>query len=261
MSDSSTAAAAPRRKWLSRIWYVARPVIIFLVITSVLGISEISSHVALGWPGHIQASLPTLLPRWPELLLPLGCLAVATWLIHRFIRWWCATKGNAVDWRAGYTLSATAIVLSGAAAAIALSGVVHQLTWLFDKPLYESRGADVSRADAMSSTRQILLTLEDFRWKQERYPDSLSELSLPSRLLTVRPLSDLAPEPFVYLKPDAGSDPDTVVLVSPVLRQREVVIVGYLKGTTEVHPAADLPGILESRRALKSRRAPATDEP
>ena len=248
MSDSSTIAEAPQLTWKSRLWRVARVIIVVLFVMSLVGMSEFSAHVAMGWTNHLRITFPALLSRWTELLVPFGCLTVACWLVHRLIRWRLKTKGSAVNWRAAHTLFATAIILLGAWSAIALKGAAHQAAWLSNEPLYERRGADFIHADAMNSASQILFALEDFHRKQERYPDSLDDLSLPSRLTMIRPSPGAVPEPFVYFKPPVDSDPHTVVLVSPVLRPRDVVVVAFLSGTKDVYPVTSLAGILETRR-------------
>jgi hypothetical protein len=248
MSDPSTIADAPQPTWKSRLWRVARTVIVVLFVMSLVGMSEFSAHVAMGWTNHLRVTFPGLLSQWTGLLVLLGCLTVACWLVHRLIRWRLQVKGSAANWRAAHTLFATAIILLGAWSTIALKGAAQQAAWLSNKPLYERRGPDFIRADAMNSASQILFALGEFHSDQERYPDSLDDLSLPSRIIMIRPSSGAAPEPFVYFKPPVDSDPDTVVLVSPVLRPRDVVVVVFLSGTKDVYPAASLAGILETGR-------------
>ncbi len=253
--NENPAPPTAAQKWRERLYAL---IAIFLLLTfaacsGLITALELPLRLVLGWIWHLVQAAPVLLPQWPKLLVPLGCLALATWLVHRFVRWWLAAKGSAVGWHGRHTLSATALVLLGAAAAIGLSGVVHQIVWLSNEPLHERRGADFARADAMNSANQILLALEDFHLEQGCFPDSLADLSLPSQLTMVRPHHGGAPEPFVYLKPTTAPDPDTVVLVSPILRQSDVVILGYLPRTTDAYPSTGLPEILETRRMPAAR--------
>lgn len=244
-------------KWRERIFaYIAIGVLLmFAACSGLITFLEFPLRLAFGWIWHLVQGVPVLLPQWPELLLPLACLAVATWLAHRFIRWWLAAKGSALDWRGRHTVSAAAIILLGSAAAIALSGVAHQAVWLADAPWWTNGGRAYERTEAMNKIRQLHRALVDFESEHGRPPDSLEELdpAINRRLFHQSPSAGEPPEPIVYLKP-GDSDPATVVLVSPLLESlRERVVVGFRSGEAKSLPVR--PGQLEE--ILETRREPA----
>jgi hypothetical protein len=223
------------QKWRERLYaFIAISLLLtFAACSGLITALELPLRLALGWTWHLAQAVPVLLPQWPALMVPLGCLALATWLVHRFIRWWLAAKGSAIDWRGRHTLSATALVLLGAAAAIALSGVVHQAVWLADAPWWVNRGRFTERTEAMSKIRQLHLAIAEFRGEHGRHPESLVELETNPKLLSQAPEPGAPTEPILYLKPyeelpeDPGGD-GMVILVSPPLgSDRESIVVGF----------------------------------
>ena len=67
------------------------------------------------------------------------------------------------------------MLLLGSAAAIALSGVVHQMFWLAGGKVIESnRRGDLT--EAMSNGRQLMLALFEYQDKNDRYPESFEEV-------------------------------------------------------------------------------------
>ena len=246
------------QKWGERL-YAAIAIsllLLFAVCSGLITALELPLRLLLGWIWHLAPAVPLLLPQWPKLLLPLAGLALATWLVHRFIRWWLTAKGKALDWRARHTVSATSLVLLGAAAAIALSGVVHQAVWLADAPWWTNRGRFVERTEAAHKIRQLHIAIIEFEDGHGRYPDSLAELDLKEnpQLLHQAPASGEPPEPILYLKPREAlvhreGDNGIAMLISPLLgSQRDRVVVGFTSGATISYPRNQLPGILETRR-------------
>jgi hypothetical protein len=229
-------------------------VVMFLACSGLITALELPSRLLLGWIVHLGNTLPVLYPQWHKLLLPLGCLALATWLVHHFIRWWISAKDSAIHWRARHTISATLLVLLGSAAAIALSGVVHQAVWLFDAPWWVNRGRFAIRSEATNNIRQLHLAILDFETEHGRYPDSLAEVKTNPKLLHLSPDRGEPPEPILYLKPREApvhSDPneDIAILVSPLLgSDREWIVVGFTSGAAKTMLRQQLPEILETRR-------------
>ncbi|MCW1922359.1 hypothetical protein OKA05_07325 [Luteolibacter arcticus] len=235
-------------------------VVMFAACTGLLTLLELPLRLAFGGIWHFAQAIPGLLPQWHKLLLPLGCLMLATWLVHRFIRWALAAKGSTIDWRARQTLSATLLVLLGSAAAIALSGVVHQAIWLADAPWWRNSGRFAVRSDAMNKIKQLHLAILDFENEHGRYPDSLAELKTNPKLLYQSPDEGEPSEPIIYLKPreaptETDDDVDSAILVSPLLgTDRKWVVVGFTSGAARSLPHQQLPEIFETRLNPASKR-------
>ena len=240
----------PRRKsWIIRLAVWGFVVVFFGTASGLITLLEAPLRLVFGWAVHAWVSMPPLLPRWKELLLPLAALGLALFLIDRFIRWTLAAKGSAAPWRGWHTVSATFLLLLGAAAAIAMSGIVHQVVWLGGEPWWGNGRSQVTVA--MSHSRQIVLWIHEFEEKNGRYPESLAELDLPVGLRAIPSREKGLQEPFVYLKP-AGSPSageELPVLVSPLLPDGGRVIVGYLSGTTTAIQADQLPALLTQPRS------------
>jgi len=237
----------PRRKsWIIRLAVWGFVVVFFGTASGLITMLEAPLRLVFGWAVHAWVSMPPLLPRWKELLLPLAALGLALFLIDRFIRWTLAAKGSAAPWRGWHTVSATFLLLLGAAAAIAMSGIVHQVVWLGGERWWDGRVPGFQQSTAVSNARQILIALEAYEEKNGRYPESLAELDLPDKLLRLPVVDRGLPEPFVYLKPvepqPAGEE--VAVIVSPVLPDLDRVAVGYLSGTATTVPANQLPNLL-----------------
>lgn len=227
---------ATRRSLFGRI---ARPLFWSLVVLFFVGVTgseiliEAPFHFSLGWMLHAKRTLPPLLVQWPSLLPPLACLVIAGFMAHRFVLWWLRTRGDAMRWKPAQTITALAILLLASAAAIAMSGIVHQSAWLANEPWHENRGRNIAQTIAVSNARQLTLLLSDYHDSHGRYPDKLQQLDLDSsilnKLIWVEPAHGEPAEPFILLKPgQPGSNHANEPLVaSPVIRSTGKVAVGY----------------------------------
>lgn len=235
-----------RRSWIIRLAVWGFVVVFFGTASGLITLLEAPFRLVVGWALHAWVTLPPLLPRWSELLLPLASLALALWIGHRFMGWLLAAKTSEFRWQGRHTVSATFLLLLGAAAAIAMSGIVHQVVWLGAERWWDGRPPGFQQSTAVSNARQILIALEAYEEKNGRYPESLAELDVPDKLLRL-PVRDRGlPEPFVYLKP---ADPlpageEIAVIVSPVLPDLDRVAVGYLSGTATTVPTNQHPALL-----------------
>jgi hypothetical protein len=241
----------PARLWRERL-YSTVAVSLLLLLAAGLGLIllfEVPFRLLCGWAVHAWVTLPPLLPRWNELLLPLGALGLALFLTDRFIRWALAAKGSERAWQGRHTVAATFLVLLGAAAAIAMSGIVHQMVWLGGERWWGNGRSQVTVA--MSHTRQIIMWIHDFEEQNGRYPESLADLDLPVGLRAVPSREQGLQEPFVYLKPteSPSAGEELLVLVSPLLPDSDRVVVGYLSGTTTAIQADQLPALLTQPRS------------
>ncbi len=250
MSEDEPVKMPRSKSWIIRLALWSFVLTFFGAVTGLITLLEAPLRLFFGWAVHAWVSLPPLLPQWSELLLPFAALGLALWLTDRFIRWALAAKGSELPWQGRHTVSATFLLLLGAAAAIAMSGIVHQVVWLGGERWWDGRGPGFQQSTAVSNARQILIALEAYEEKNGRYPESLAELNLPDKLLRL-PVRDRGlPEPFVYLKPanplPAGEE--IAVIVSPVLPDLDRVAVGYLSGTATTVPANQLPKLLKASR-------------
>jgi hypothetical protein len=254
-------ALTPAQKARERIYAIIAIslVVMFLSCSGLITALELPVRLLLGWIVHLGNAVPSLLPQWQKLLLPLGCLALAMWLVHRFIRWWISAKGSAIAWRTRHTISATLLVLLGSAAAIALSGVVHQAVWLLDAPWWRN-GRSTERREATNKIQQLHLAILDFENEHDRYPDSLAEVKANPKLLYQSPDRGEPPEPILYLKPreapvHSDTDEGVAILVSPLLgSDREWIVVGFTSGAARSMLREQLPEILETRRNPAQKR-------
>ncbi len=250
------------RPWILRIglWVLA-----LVAIAGILGMGwwiEMPLRLFFGWIFHLFAMAPPLLPRWRELLFPLACLAAALAFAHHFLRWFFAARMRPLIWKAGHTAAALLLLLLGSAAAIAVSGIVHQLAWLAQDEVIINRGRDPARTLVTNRARQIVLAMWEFADTHGRYPHDLSELEggkpLPDGFSRVRPGSRSAEEPFILLRPGGIPVPDeeVPVLLSPMLESKRRYVVGYSSGACTTMPERKVEELLNGL----SPRNPGSDD-
>jgi len=257
MSEKSST-----RTWIIRgvLWTFV--IFVFSVLSSCTVLVETPVHFVLGWLFHAVKALPSLLGNWRPLVVPLGCLVLATWLIHRFIRWSQVAKGNPPSWRVRHTVSAVSLLLLGCGAAIALSGVVHQSVWLMSDPWTENRGKRMEQTLAVNNARQLVMGLFEYHEKHGHYPNSLreleSELDAPARLFSVPVGYSRVNEPFVLLHPGGtrAVNPDEPLIVSPVIQSAGKIVVGYGDGSVTSLLAKDLERVIKGESRFKIQQQP-----
>lgn len=218
---------------------------------------EIPFHFLLGWMLHAINTLPPLLPKWSGLLLPLCSLLVVGFMTHRFICWWITARNSLLKWHFSQTLTAVALLLLASAAAIAMSGIAHQSAWLLSDRWTESN-MRTEQTMAVNNARQLLIALESFHESEGHYPNSFQELEdmfAPSaKVAWVETERHGVLEPFILLKP-GGTRPleeDIPLIVSPVIRNGEKIVVGYSDGSVSSLPAVRLDEILQGGGRRKS---------
>jgi hypothetical protein len=200
-------------------------------------------HLICGWFIHATKALPHLFGKWQEAVIPIGCLLMAAVIAHRSVRRWVDEKFPERTWRIRHTAGALSLLLLGSAAAIAVSGVVHQMFWLAGgKVIYDNRKSEY--LVAMGNGRQLMMALQEFQTEKGRYPQSFEELETESGEYSgmIRRLSWLdsrdreVPEPWIILHPGSSEAAleDEPVIVSPVISRGSFVMVGY--GNSRVMP-------------------------
>lgn len=197
---------------------------------------EIPFRVLFGWTIHAWKAIPHLFGKWQEAVLPLGCLLMAAVIAHRFVRRWVDEKFPDRTWKIKHTAAVLSLLLLGSGAAIAASGVVHQMFWLGSERMIESnRRGDLTMAT--SNGRQLMLALFEYEVENGRYPDSFEELvpeifEYPEslrRLSWLHTRAGKVPEPWILLRPGSAATEsgDGPVIVSPVIAGERMVVVGY----------------------------------
>jgi hypothetical protein len=197
-------------------------------------------HFATGWLRHLIVNLPHL--RWnpTTILLSLGCGAAAVALLHRFVR---SLAGRPIP--PAVTLRATGIFLAATAAAIAMTGIVHELAWLARSPITYDRSA-ASRTEAISNAKQLYLALLELD-QEGIHPKSIEEIvrHYPEckTLATHRPLQGGGiREPFVLFHPGVSISKrhaDTPLLGALGRSEGKEVIL-LADGSVETMTAAEL---------------------
>jgi len=181
---------------------------------------EVPYHLACGWVIHGMQALPPLIADWRSALLPLAALAVAGWMLHRFIRWAIRAEERNQPWRRSHTLAAMALLLLGYGAAITLLGIAHQTTWLLGEGWCDHGLGIIQDAfGAREKSTMLLTALEEFHRIHGRYPESLRELEMPPNDWLLETGHGSSLEPMIYLKPD-GKRPDDgnqPLIISPMI--------------------------------------------
>lgn len=208
--------------------------VITLAAVGAFGSTDVGGALLFGWAQHIGKNLPPLLEKSPALILPLLCLAIATVTAHRFMAWLASGgSGGESRWKLPHSLVVIGLLLLGSAAAIAMSGITHQLAWLSKEPLRETRGMDRQLHEASRAVDRLLFALGAFRAEHDRFPDTMAELMASDPDLKgmdrVAPVAGHTSEPIIYLKPswDSLSRDNQPVFVSPYLPKSRLVVVGY----------------------------------
>jgi hypothetical protein len=252
------------RTWIIRSVLWTFVIFVFSVLGSCTVLVETPVHFILGWLFHAVKTLPSVLGNWRPLMAPLGCLILATYLIHRFVRRWLVAEGKSLPWwRVGHTISAVSLLLLGCGAAIALSGVVHQSVWLMSDPWTEYRGKLTEQTLAVNNARMLVIGLIEYHEKHGHYPNSLldlkSELGFPARIFLVPVGNSQVKEPFVLLHPGGtrAVNWDEPLIVSPVMQTTGKIVVGFGDGSVSSLQAKDLSRVIrgESRLEIQQQRS------
>lgn len=193
-------------------------------------------HLTLGWARHINQAAPHLAAQWQELLLPCLCTILAAWMFHRFLSWCLKQNESASKWSASRSLSILLLVLLASAAAIAMSGITHQLAWLSSEPMTKNNRR-ISQTVAVNHARQLLMALSYYEKEHGRYPDHFEQLEFDpavlKKLVRMEPANGKAEEPFILLTPGHPGplDPEAPVIISPMLAPGNLVVTGLAGGT------------------------------
>lgn len=191
-------------------------------------------HLLFGWVIHLKATaLPALLGNAASLWFPVLCLLIAGWLGHRFVRWWSGERGFV--WKGRQTVCVFALLLLGSAAAIAMSGVAHQLAWMGSTKMTRSsfNGDMVSQ---INDFRNLMLAVMEYEDVRGEYPDTLEQLAeldifypetLHSMIHSGKPY--YGPRERVHYRKPVDETDALPILIGSVYGSK--VVCGFLDGT------------------------------
>lgn len=216
---------------------------------------QMAFHLVSGWLFHAQETLPPFLAKWRVAVLPMGCLVIAVWLTHSFICRWAKAKRPDFTWQIKYTVSIFLLLFLSSAAAIAMSGIVHQLFWLSKEDVIIRRG--IERIHIRNETRNLCLFMFHYHQQKGRYPQDWKELETWDINSYVDgwclQIGDV-PEPFILLRQtmDNGSLEKLPLVVSPYIQSEDKYVMGYSDGSVRLVEPAMLKRILSESEEPKN---------
>lgn len=201
-------------------------------------------HIGFGWLFHLRHNLGQIHWNIGTLLLSIGAAAGAIALLHRMLR---------PHWSIRQTTTVSAIFLTTCAAAIAMTGIIHQLAWLARSPVFVRRGMPSHRMMALFHGKQIALRMLELS-SEDIYPSSIEELThkypLNPDIFTFQPVpGSQIRERFILLTPgqDFTQLPAETPILAAFLTDRVVFIQADSAGKTAT--IRDFQKILELRHA------------
>lgn len=241
----------PNRRLRRLVWIL----VACIVGTSFLGMLpasfEFVTALSLGWVSYLTGVAPRIRFNAEIAFGSLIALTLATFGLHRIMRWWRGAQGSAEKWHAGWTLKITAMLLLLFATSIAATGIVHQVGWLFRAEHLTYNAGRGLLTDALSNVKQVSLALRMHADDHEDvFPTSLDELfpkyTTTRRILFVNVDRNEPPERIIYFPGYKMTDPaeNTIVLVSPHSFAGERV-VGFLDGSTRRADEAEFQALMQ----------------
>lgn len=211
---------------------------------------EIPFRMVCGWLFHVDRTVPPFLEKWRAAVLPLGCLAIAVWLTHSFICRWTKAKRPDLAWRIKYTVSIYSLLFLSSAAAIAMSGIVHQFFWLSKENVIERRSRGSDQAYAIIKARDICQFMNFYHQENGRYPKTWEELESWEdayfKGFRYMYLGKVA-ESFILLDGSLDSEPheNKPLVVSPYIQAVDKYAIGFSNESPRLVDAVELKEILK----------------
>ncbi|BCU78478.1 hypothetical protein [Luteolibacter sp. LG18] len=243
-----------RNPYLALGWAIAVVVLLPAIVSPYL--YEIPFRILIGWAVHAMKLLSEIAPHGSTPLLSIGCLLVAILLGHRLTNWFRRARGIESHWKPVHTVIATTLLLLGAAAAISLSGVAHQLAWLRSAPMIvdRSRASEASRASF--NARQLWFPLVEYAEEHNRYPETLKDLvreqKLPASILQATRSRSGPTDSFVLLLPgqEPGESSNRPLVIAAISDEKgNQLLVLRESGETQILPVEKTDQILREARA------------
>ena len=248
------------------LWTLAILVVAFLFLMAAVRnawILELPYHLIAGCVlhgnravSHFAADLPRLMM---AAIFPLVATTIALWGAHRLILWWRLANENKTGWHFKHTALAGSLVLFGSAAAIALSGILHEAAWLPQGKVIQSNRRTTLTV-AVSNARQLGLMLFEYETENGTYPSSLLDLEkLATDSVSLRRMMfvDLdtpgPPEPFVLLKGGVatGIIPSGIVMIGPQMPENGDFVVLKANNSVTRLPVAKFIEVVRSAAAAE----------
>ena len=195
--------------------------------------------LSLGWVSYLMRVVPRIQFNAEIAFGSLIALSLATFGLHRIMRWWRVAQGSAEKWRAGWTLKITAMLLLLFATSIAATGIVHQVGWLFRAEQLTYNAGRGLLTDALSNVKQVSLALRIHADEHEDvFPRSLDELfpkyATSHRILFVSMDRNEPPERIIYFPGYKDTDSeDAIVLASPH-PSAGMRVIGQIDGAAKI---------------------------
>lgn len=220
---------------------------------------ELGYHLGLGWLLHFKECLvrlgqdPAKIVGFaaPPVLAAMGALIG----FHRLAQWWMRERGVPEAWCFSQSATVGLLVLLGSGAAIALSGVLHELAWLPQGEITRSNRR-TNLTLAINNARQLGIGMFEYETEYGERPKVWKDIEKIewggygnwSRLIYLRFNSFSPPEPFVLLPSDTtlGDDPNSALMISPwILDSGKFVVLKADMSVTSL-PASRLAEVLRT---------------
>ena len=249
-----------------QVWSIVIIFVAFLFLPIVardVWLFELPYHLIAGCVLHANRALAHFATNLPQLMMaaifPLVATAIALWGAHRLILWWRLANGKGSGWHFKHTALAGSLVLLGSAAAIALSGILHEAAWLPQgKVIQSNRRTNLTMA--INNARQLGLMLFEHENEHGTYPSSLLDLEKMApdfnylqRMVLVDLDTQGPPEPFVLLKREvaAGGDPSEILMIGPQMPEHGDFVVLRADNSVTRLPAAEFLEVVGSAAGAK----------
>lgn len=227
------------RIWNRRVNPLWAFVIVFVIFTLLFfpgGLPILQAFWALvtGWVSHGFRVMPAFAAKWQSTILPVAAVLLAWWVGHRWLRGFLKAKGSSLleKWTIRHSGALLALLMLGSAAAVSISGVVHQAMWLGQTQWTEIRGARPLTI-ARLEMRNLMQMMHYFNNENGRLPKNLDELRMSevnrdyhfvertffrSHGLVLSPMMT---QPGAVLE---NLNPATVILISDLVEGHHVIV-------------------------------------
>ncbi|MFC7335608.1 hypothetical protein ACFQY0_00345 [Haloferula chungangensis] len=157
------------------------------------------------------------------------------------------------SWTLRRTLLSSGIFLTLTAAAVAMTGIIHELAWLSRAPMITNRGKNVRRTEAINNGKQIYYAMIEMA-SEGLHPSSLEEiiefLDYRGDMFTYLPShASYAREPFLLLHPGkdiTSMQPETPIIAALGVDGSRCILV-LADGSVEVSRYKDIENLLPAK--------------
>ncbi|MCB1235125.1 MAG: hypothetical protein KDM91_08650 [Verrucomicrobiae bacterium] len=173
---------------------------IFLIWLALTGLLLLVPDIFAGWYSFMVREFPRI--TWNGFAVAQAVFAFGI-TMGGFHYLATVFSGRRRRWRWRWTVGFNGMLLLLFAAAISMTGIVHQAAWLSREPLVTNKNR------ALEPCWEILRTIETFKSTHGRHPRELSELKVKERKLTeyfAEIFSEEYLTKWIYLPPRDGDD-------------------------------------------------------